>query len=194
MFCQIIKFFWKNNSFSSPQSLSEFRPLWWQKRRCLRLLMSGSHWGPPGGTVNRNLPTDAGDTGSISLEDPTHRGAIKPVCHSYWAHSLEPESHTTEPVHQQPMLHKRSHRNEKPAHHKRVAPFTTTRESPRKATKTQESQKKKKKKPHGNLSKNMDSEGPQAFKDQALGAGILGRNLPHSEWADFHRQWRELNF
>ena len=172
MFCQIIKFFWKNNSFSSPQSLSEFRPLWWQKRRCLRLLMSGSHWGPPGGTVNRNLPTDAGDTGSISLEDPTHRGAIKPVCHSYWAHSLEPESHTTEPVHQQPMLHKRSHRNEKPAHHKRVAPFTTTRESPRKATKTQESQKKKKKNHMETLVKTWILKAPRLSKTKPLELGF----------------------
>ena len=190
MFCQIIKFFWKNNSFSSPpQSLSEFRPLWWQKRRCLRLLMSESHWGPPGGTVNRNLPTNAGDTGSISLEDPTHWGAIKPVRHSYWAHSLEPESHTTEPVHRQPMLHKRSHRNEKPAHHNRVAPFTTRK--PTQSNKDPgEPNKQTNKKTHGNFSKNMDSEGPQAFKHQALGAGLLGRNLPHSEWADFHKQWR----
>ena len=56
-----------------------------------------------------------------------------------------------------------------------------------------EQKKKKKKEPHGNFSKNMDFEGSQAFKDQTLGAGPLGRNLPHSEWADFHRQWRGLN-
>ena len=26
-------------------------------------------------------------------EDPTYRGAAKPVCHSYWAWALEPVSH-----------------------------------------------------------------------------------------------------
>ena len=38
----------------------------------------------PGGTVVKNLPASAGDTGSIpGPEDPTWRGAAKPVGHSY---------------------------------------------------------------------------------------------------------------
>ena len=36
----------------------------------------------PGGTVVKNLPANAGDTGSIP-EDPTCCGATKPVCHNY---------------------------------------------------------------------------------------------------------------
>ena len=44
----------------------------------------------PGGPVVKNLPVSAGDTGSIpALEDPTHHGASKPVCHNCWALTLE---------------------------------------------------------------------------------------------------------
>ena len=38
----------------------------------------------PGGAVDRNLPASAGDPGSIPIrEDPTFRGATKPVSHNY---------------------------------------------------------------------------------------------------------------
>ena len=38
----------------------------------------------PGGTVVKNPPVNAGDTGSIpGLEDPTCLGAAKPVRHNY---------------------------------------------------------------------------------------------------------------
>ena len=37
-----------------------------------------------GGAVVKNPPANAGDTGSILVrEDPTCRGATKPVCHNY---------------------------------------------------------------------------------------------------------------
>ena len=37
----------------------------------------------PGGAVIKNLPANAGDTGSSpGLEDPTHHGATKPVRHN----------------------------------------------------------------------------------------------------------------
>ena len=58
-------------------------------------------------------------------EDPTCRGATKPVHHNYWACTLEPASHNhwahvpqlLKPVRLEPMLHnKRSHCNEKPGH------------------------------------------------------------------------------
>ena len=40
--------------------------------------------GFPGGTVVENLPANAGDMGSgPGPEDPTCRGATKPVCHNY---------------------------------------------------------------------------------------------------------------
>ena len=30
---------------------------------------------------------------ALVREDPTYRGATKPVCHNYWACTLEPVSH-----------------------------------------------------------------------------------------------------
>ena len=62
---------------------------------------------------------------ALVQEDPTGRGATKPVRHSYWACALEPASHNywarvpqlLKPVRLEPVLrNKRSHRNEKPAH------------------------------------------------------------------------------
>ena len=45
----------------------------------------------PGAPVVKNPPANAGDAGLIPIwEDPTWRGATKPVSHSFWAHSLEP--------------------------------------------------------------------------------------------------------
>ena len=42
------------------------------------------HQGFPGGAVVKNPPANAGDTGSIpGWEDPTCRGATKPVRHNY---------------------------------------------------------------------------------------------------------------
>ena len=67
------------------------------------------------------LPTQ----GTRVQEDPTCRGATKPVRHDYWACALEPASHNywahmpqlLKPARLEPTLHnKRSHRNEKPAH------------------------------------------------------------------------------
>ena len=38
----------------------------------------------PGGAVDKNLPANAGDTGSMpGQEDPTGRRATKPVSHNY---------------------------------------------------------------------------------------------------------------
>ena len=63
---------------------------------------------------------------SLGREDPTCRGATKPVHHNYWACTLEPASHNywawvpqlLKPMRLEPLLHnKRSLRNEKPAHH-----------------------------------------------------------------------------
>ena len=78
---------------------------------------------------------------SLVWEDPTCHGAAKPVRHNYWAHVPQ----LLKPTHLEPMLHnKRSHRNEKLAHHnEEQPPLTATRESPHTATKTQRSQKKK---------------------------------------------------
>ena len=62
---------------------------------------------------------------ALVREDPTCRGATKPVCHNYWAGALEPASHNywacapqlLKPTRLKPVLcDKRSHLNEKPAH------------------------------------------------------------------------------
>ena len=63
---------------------------------------------------------------ALVQEDPTCRGATKPMRHNYWACTLEPVSHNywarvpqlLKSVRLEPMLHnKRSQRNEKPVHH-----------------------------------------------------------------------------
>ena len=64
---------------------------------------------------------------ALAQEDPTGRGATKTVRHNYWACALEPTSHNywahvpqlLKPARLQTVLrNKRSHLNEKPAHHK----------------------------------------------------------------------------
>ena len=71
--------------------------------------------GFPGGTVDRNLPTNAGDTSSILRPgDSTCLGATKPVCHNYWARVLQ----LLKPVCLEPVLcNTGSHCDEKPVHH-----------------------------------------------------------------------------
>ena len=75
---------------------------------------------------------------ALVREDPTCRGATKPVRHNYWVCGLEPVSHNywacglqpvshnywacmsqlLKPARLEPVLrNKRSHFNEKPAHH-----------------------------------------------------------------------------
>ena len=53
-------------------------------------------------------------------EDPTCRGATKPVCHNYWAHEpqlLSPRAMTTEAHTPRALLrNKRSHCNEQSVH------------------------------------------------------------------------------
>ena len=72
------------------------------------------------------LPMQGTRVRSLVPEDPTFRGATKPVRHNYWACALEPASHNywahvpqlLKPVHLEPVLcNKRSHHNEKPMHH-----------------------------------------------------------------------------
>ena len=75
----------------------------------------------PGGAVDKNLPANGEDMGSIS-EDPTyHRGtkpshrATKPVYYNNW------RLHALKPV----LYHKRSHCNEKPVHINEEQPSLT---------------------------------------------------------------------
>ena len=97
------------------------------------------------------LPMQGTRVWALVQEDPTHCRAAKPERHNYWACALEPASHNCwarmpqllKPTCLEPVLgNKRSHLNEEPVHrNKEWTPLTTTRESPRTATKTQRSQK-----------------------------------------------------
>ena len=71
-----------------------------------------------------HLPVQGTRVWALVREDPTFRGATKPVCHSYWACTLEPTSHNywahvpqlLKLRRLEPMQHnKRNHCNEKPA-------------------------------------------------------------------------------
>ena len=72
-----------------------------------------------------HLPMQGTRVRSLVLEDPTCRGATKPMCHNYWTCALEPVSHNywarvpqlLKPARLEPVLqNKRSCRNETPAH------------------------------------------------------------------------------
>ena len=91
------------------------------------------------------LPMQGTQVQALVQEDPTYCGASKPVSHNYWAHV----PHLLKPV----CSTARAPQQEKPlqwearALQQRVAPpLATTTESLRTATKTQHSQKLKKKK------------------------------------------------
>ena len=115
---------------------------------CIKRLDSGAslvaQW------LRNHLPMLGTRVQAVVREDPTCRGATKPVRHNYWACALEPTSHNywarmpqlLKPACLEPVLHsKRSHHNKKPAHHKeQESPLTATRERPCAATKTQRSQ------------------------------------------------------
>ena len=62
-----------------------------------------------------HLPMQGTRVRALVREDPTCYKATKPVCHNYWARVLQ----LLKPLRLEPVLHnKRSHRKEKPAHHK----------------------------------------------------------------------------
>ena len=71
------------------------------------------------------LPMKETRVRALIWEDPTCRGATKPVRHNYWACILEPPSHNywahvtqlLKPMRLEPVLrNKKSHHSEKPAH------------------------------------------------------------------------------
>ena len=69
---------------------------------------------------------------SLGGEDPTCRGATKPVHHNYRAHALEHRSCNSQSLHglERVLLNKRSHCNEKPVHcSEEQTPLAATRES-----------------------------------------------------------------
>ena len=100
------------------------------------------------------LPMQGTRVQALVWEDPTCRGATKPVRHNYGACALEPTRHNhraqvpqlLKPTHLEPMLHnKRSHHNEKPVHRNKEQPLlAATRESPRAATRPNAAKNKNK--------------------------------------------------
>ena len=100
--------------------------------------------GFPGGAVVGSLPANAGNMGLSPGPGGSHMPrsswACAPQLLSLRSRTHEPQQ--LKPVHLEPVLHKRSHRNEKPTHrNEEWPPLTTTRESLRAATKIQRSQK-----------------------------------------------------
>ena len=74
--------------------------------------------------LRNRLPMQGTQVQALVWEDPMCHGAIKPVHHNYWACALELASHNywahvpqlLKPTRLEPVLHTRSHCNEKPVH------------------------------------------------------------------------------
>ena len=85
------------------------------------------------------LPVQGTRVRALVQEDPTCRGATKPMRHNYWACALEPTRHNywarvpqlLKPTCLEPELrNKRSHRNEKPTHCNKECPRSLQLEKP----------------------------------------------------------------
>ena len=72
----------------------------------------------PGGSVVKSLPANAGVIGSIPGQGRYHMPRNN---ETHVPQILSQSSRAHEPYLLKPVLHKRSHHNEKPAHHNRVA-------------------------------------------------------------------------
>jgi len=73
----------------TPKHIQERRKSEQIKTDTLKIMGLGFH----GGSVVKNLPANAGDTGSVpGVEDPTCCAAAKPMRPNYWACALEPGS------------------------------------------------------------------------------------------------------
>ena len=108
----------------------------------------------PGGAVVKNPPANAGDMGASPVrEDPTCRGATKPMHHNYWACALEPKSHNywarvpqlLKPVRLEPVLCNKPPQWEAWAAKRRVAPTTHNKDPMQPKINKQNKLKKKKK-------------------------------------------------
>ena len=72
---------------------NHYPALFWMPESQSYILAEQGTLGFPGGPVVKNLPCNAGDTGSIpGQEDSTCCGATKPMLHNYRACALKPES------------------------------------------------------------------------------------------------------
>ena len=86
-----------------------------------------------------HLPMQGTRVQALVREDPTCRGAIKPVSHNYWAHAPQ----LLKPARLEPMLrNKRSHTMRNLCTAMKSSPHSPQLEKARATTKTQRSQKK----------------------------------------------------
>lgn len=109
----LVKFYW---------------PIYWNVSVCTFMIcafcifMLKTIWGLfLGGTVDKNLPADSGDTGSVLVkEDPT------------WHEATRPQATATESQSLEVALRLRGHRDEKAGTHRTAAPcyFVAGRNSP----------------------------------------------------------------
>ena len=121
------------------------------------------------------LPMQETRVQSLMWGDSTCQGATKPVCRNYWACALEPRNHGA----WVPRAH--APQQEKPlqweahAPHKEPPPPTATRDSLRKTTKTQCSQKlfKKINSIHWNQKLSVQRTQPRKWKDNPK----MGENI-----------------
>ena len=101
-------------------------------------LIKKNKGGFPGGTEVKNLPANAGNRGLSPGPGRSHMPGSNEACApqllSLRSRASKPQ--LLKPTCLEPMLHnKRSHRNERPAHHNEEwAPLAATRKSPRAAT------------------------------------------------------------
>ena len=101
-----------------------------------------------------HLPMQGTRVRSLVQEDPTCRGATKPVHHNYWACALEPACRNywalmlqlLKPTHLEPVFHKRSHQWEAGTLQRRVAPTCRNYRKPACSNEDPKQPKKKKKK------------------------------------------------
>ena len=93
----------------------------------------------PGVPVDENPSANAGDTGLIPALGRFHMPQSKPMRHKHKLQLLKP-------IHLKPVLHKRSHHNEKLKHQTKRKPLLTATRERHAATKTQHSGGEKKNK------------------------------------------------
>ena len=74
-------------------ALTSVHDYWVQKHTVHQNWIKKKYFGFPGGSVVKNLPASAGDTGSLVWEYLTCCWAMKPVHHNYWTCALEPRNH-----------------------------------------------------------------------------------------------------
>ena len=91
-----------------------------KQNRAIGTAQESAPWGLPWWCSGIHLPTQGTRVRALVREDPTCRGATKPMRHNHWARVPQ----LLKTAHLEPVLRdKRSHRSEKPAHHnERVAP------------------------------------------------------------------------